>query len=304
MTSSRSADRDDPGFRPLPPSTREGVPLCRHTSLRVGGRARYFAKPGTVEDVADVTSRARERDLATVILGAGTNTVFGCAEYPGLVLSTRGLRGVGVEGTKITAAAGEPLAELAWSACERGLSGLEWACGIPGTVGGAVAMNAGAHGNDMAAVLASAGVLTDGGLIAVPAKLLGLGYRTSALRTGDLCGVVVEVALALRREDPQMCLDRARSLIAERLNRFPIGASAGCIFRNLGSGPTAGELLDLAGCKGLRVGQAIVSDWHANVIINEGTGNADDVLELIEQMKKRVLDAFGVELHEEVVVYP
>jgi len=304
MTGSCSADCKDSDLHFTPPSIREGFSLFRHTSLRVGGRARYFAKPGTVEDVADVRSWARERDLSTVILGAGTNVLFGRRGYLGLVLSTRGLRGVRFEGTQVIAAAGEPLARLAWSACERGLSGFEWACGIPGTLGGAVVMNAGAHGGDIAATLVTVDVLTNQGRLAASADSLRLGYRTSAVRTGDLRWVVVEATVALQRDDPQSCLDRARSFIAERLNRFPAGASAGCIFCNPDSGPTAGELLDHAGCKGLRVGQAVVSDRHANVIINEGTGNAEDILKLIEQMKRRVLDAFGVELHEEVVVYP
>ena len=242
--------------------------------------------------------------LSVVVLGAGTNTVFGDGGYSGLVLSTRGLRGARFEGTRIVAAAGEPLSSLVWAACQRGLSGLEWACGIPGTIGGAVAMNAGASGRDIAAALASADVLTAGKVVTVPADSLDLGYRTSALLAGDLRGVVVEATFALHRDDPQACLDRARSSVAERLSRLPVGASAGCIFRNPDTGPTAGELLDRAGCKGLKVGHARVSEKHANVIINEGLGNARDVLELIDRMKSRVLDAFGVELREEVVIHP
>jgi UDP-N-acetylmuramate dehydrogenase len=291
--------------QPRPPTTiREGVVLDGYTSLRVGGQAHFFAEPTTVDGVADAIAWASEVQLSVVVLGAGTNTVFGDGGHSGLVLSARGLRGVRFEETQVVAAAGEPLARLAWSVCERGLSGLEWACGIPGSVGGAVVMNAGAGGSDVAAVLVSADVLSSGKRLTVPADSLGLGYRTSSLLTGDLRGVVVEAAFILNRDDPQTCLDRARSSIVERLNRLPVGASAGCVFRNPDTGPTAGELLDRAGCKELKVGHARVSEKHANVIVNEGVGNAKDVLELIDRMKSRVLDAFGVELREEVVIHP
>jgi len=290
--------------QPRPPTAiREDVVLDGYTSLRVGGPARFFAEPTAVDGVSDAVAWAGEARLSVAVLGAGTNTVFDDGGYSGLVLSTRGLRGARFGGTRIVAAAGEPLSRLVWAACERGFSGLEWACGIPGTIGGAVAMNAGAGGRDIAAVLVSADVLSSGKRVTVSADSLGFGYRTSSLLAGDLRGVVVEATFALRRDDPRACLDRARSSIAERLSRLPVGASAGCVFRNPDTGPTAGELLDCAGCKGLRVGRAVVSTRHANVIINEGVGNARDVLELIDRMKSRVLDAFGVELREEVVIH-
>ena len=299
----------DPGIwrtlrHPRPSFVRERVSLHGHTSLRVGGRARFFAEPTTVDGAADAIAWAEELQLPVVVLGAGTNIVFGDDGYAGLVLSTRGLRGVRFEATRVVAGAGEPLQGLVWAACERGLSGLEWACGIPGTIGGAVAMNAGAVGSDIAAVLVSADVLTDGRLAAVPADSLGLGYRTSSFLSGDPRGIVVEATFALCRDDPRACRERARSSIEERLRRLPVGASAGCVFRNPDTGPPAGELLDRAGCKGLKVGHARVSGKHANVIVNEGIANASDVLALIERMKRRVLDAFGVELREEVMIHP
>lgn len=282
---------------------RESVPLWRYTSLRVGGPARFLSEPATIGAVADAIAWAGKAQLPVVVLGAGTNIVFGDGGCSGLVLSTRGLRGVRFEATRIVVAAGEPLSALAQASCERGLSGLEWARGIPGTIGGAVAMNAGAGGSDVAAILESVDLLTDGARATTPADSLGLGYRTSSLLSGDLRGIVVEATFSLHRDDPRACLERARLLLDERLRRLPVGASAGCIFRNPDDGPTAGKLLDRAGCKGLRVGRATVSSRHANVIVNEGTSNANDVLALIERMKSRVLDAFGVELREEVVVY-
>ena len=242
--------------------------------------------------------------IPVVTLGAGTNVVFGDEGYPGLVLSTRELQGMRIDGRRLMAAAGEPLSRVAWSACEAGLSGIEWACGIPGSIGGAVVMNAGARGGDMADVLTSVEILTDERAIEeIPAESLRLGYRTSALLTGDLPGVVIGATFTLRRDDPAHCLERARVTIEERLRRLPVGASAGSIFRNPKAGPTAGELLDRAGCKGLKIGRARVSEKHANIIVNEGTNNASDVLGLIWQMKRRVKDTFGVELCEEVIIY-
>jgi len=280
------------------------VPLWEHTSIRVGGPARFYARPTSIDELCVSLRWARDRSLSYVVLGRGSNVVFPDSGFSGLVIHTSGLRGRRVEGVFLRAAAGERLADVAWWTTGSGLSGIEWACGIPGTIGGAVAMNAGADGGDIASVLVLADVLTDEGIVAVPADSLALGYRTSSLLTGDLPGIVVEATFGLRRDDPRTCLDRARSSIEKRLRRLPVGASSGCIFRNPDAGPTAGELLERAGCKGLRVGRAVVSTRHANVIINEGVENAGDVLMLIDRMKERVLDAFGVELREEVVIYP
>jgi len=280
---------------------RSEVPLWEHTSIRVGGPASLYAQPATVDQLKAVVQWAQRTDRPFVVLGGGSNVVFPDMGFEGLVIRTTGLRGRRVEGMRVRVAAGERLAEVAWWAAKLGLAGLEWACGIPGSIGGAVVMNAGTRNDDIASVLSSVDVLTEEHVNAAPVESLRLGYRTSALLEGDLHGIVVEATLELRRDHPAECLERARSSIAERLRRLPIGASAGCIFRNPASGPSAGELLDRAGCKRLRAGQAKVSNQHANVILNEGTNNARDVLALVEQMKRRALEAFGVELREEVI---
>jgi len=271
--------------------------------MRVGGPARFFAEPNGIESASGAIAWAKQAGTPVVVLGAGTNIVFADEGFPGLVLRTSALRGIRIDGIRVAAAAGEPLSRLAWSACERGLSGLEWACGIPGSVGGAVVMNAGTRDGDVSGMLASADVLTDEGVRTLSADSLRLGYRTSAFLAGDLRGTVVEATFVLQEDDPSACVDRARTALAERVRKLPVGASAGCIFRNPDTGPTAGQLLDRAGCKGLGVGRAAVSSRHANVIVNEGVANASDVLALIERMKRRVLDAFGVELREEIVIY-
>ena len=279
-----------------------GVPLWQHTSIRVGGPARFYARPAGPDDLRSLLRWSRRNDRPHALLGGGSNVVFPETGYDGLIIRTTGLRGRFIEeGTRARVAAGERLAEVAWWATRLGLSGLEWACGIPGSIGGAVVMNAGARGGDVEGVLSSVEILAEEHVLTVPAELLRLGYRTSALLTGDLRGILIEATFVLRRAEPAACLARARSSIAERLRNFPVGASAGCIFRNPPTGPTAGQLLDHAGCKGLRVGRATVSVRHANVILNEGSDNASDVLKLIDRMKDRVLTSSGAELREEVI---
>jgi len=291
----------------IPPSVRhlisQGQVLWPLTSMRVGGAARWLAEPNTVSDLITIFSWIREQRLPYVVLGGGSNILFGEGGYPGVVISTRQLKGIRVNGTSVVVAAGERLSELAMKLNRGGLSGLEWACGIPGTVGGAVVMNAGTRDGDMASVLENVRVLTASGVRQWPVEDFKLGYRTSSLRTGCLEGIVLEVALKLHQDDPAQCVERERSILKLRQETQPLGASSGCIFKNPEGGPPAGLLLDRAGCKGLRVGTVAVSNLHANFIVNEGAQNAADVFALIDKMKARVLEMAGTELQLEVVRY-
>lgn len=278
-------------------------PLWRWTTLRVGGPAQWLLQALDEADVAAALAWADAYDISVLSLGGGSNLLLSEEGVRGLVISTRAVRGIRQQGVQVTAACGEPLSALARRMNRAGLSGLEWACGIPGTVGGAVAMNAGAAGADIASVLASVRLCTDeGSLETVPADQLHLGYRTSALRTGTRRGIVVEATLLLHPEDPIRCRERARAVVAKRRATQPRGASAGCIFKNPPTGLPAGALLDRAGCKGLRVGDAVVSDVHANFIINQGTRNAGDVLTLVRRMQARVYGVHDVQLEPEVEI--
>jgi len=236
------------------------------------------------------------------MLGGGTNVLFPGDGYPGIVIRTRYLNEVRIDGRTATAQCGASLTELAHLLSSIGLSGLEWASGIPGTIGGAVVMNAGTRDGDIASVLSSIRIVATEVVQELPAEELELGYRTSALLTGRLEGVVLEATFTLREDDPQHCLSRGREILETRLQEQPTGASSGCIFKNPGSGPTAGELLDRVGCKGMKVGQAFVSPQHANFIINEGENNAEDVLTLIEQMRAQVRSSSGVMLDLEAII--
>ena len=279
-----------------------GGPLWRRTSIRVGGPAALYGTPRSAEDVNRILAWARGADLSVAILGGGTNVVFSDAGYEGLVLDTTGLGGRRAEGVRLIAGAGESLSKLAWWACSLGLSGLEWGCGIPGTVGGAVVMNAGTKDGETASVLTDVRLATGEMTLNLSADELHLGYRTSALRDGRLRGVILEATFQLEERPAEECLKTARRILDERIRRLPRGATVGCIFRNPPSGPTAGQLLDHAGCKEMRVGLARVSKEHANVVVNDGIDNAADVLDLIRRMRERVLEKFGVELREEVVI--
>jgi len=283
---------------------RTSVPLHEHTSLRLGGPSRYFVALRDAARAVELQRWAKEEGVAWACLGRGTNVLFRDSGYRGLILQTTSLRGVSIEGTRVLAAAGEPLARIARIACEAGLSGLEWACGIPGTVGGAVVMNAGTGEGVTAETLTHVTYADANRSIRTEAAEVGLEYRRSAFLEGEMRGIIVEAAFELVASTPERTLAAAERLLEERSKQLPEGASAGCTFRNPREGPTAGELLDRAGCKGLRSGDAHVSSRHANFIINDGSQNAADVLELVETMKRRVKDAFGVDLVEEIVVFP
>jgi len=279
-----------------------GVPLHRLTSLRVGGKARRFASPRSADETGSLFSWARREGLPCFILGAGTNVIFLDSGYDGLVIDTRFLTGIRISGTQVTASAGEPLSRIAWLSCRAGLSGLEWGCGIPGTVGGAVAMNAGTREGDTGGVLHEVEGASLSGTVRLRPSDLKLGYRESAILDRSLPVIVTSVTFELERSTPSRTVGLARRLLEERRRRLPQGPSAGCVFKNPQEGPSAGELLDRAGCKGLRVGDAHVSELHVNFIINEGERNASEILELMELMKERVEDEFGIVLEPEIVI--
>jgi len=281
---------------------RERVPLHRLTSLRVGGEARYFASPSSPEEGAALLSWAEREGLSPFVLGAGTNVIFPDSGYGGLVITTRFLTGIRLSGSRIIASAGEPLSRIAWHACRAGLSGLEWAYGIPGTAGGAVAMNAGTREGDIAGVLVEVEAVSPSGRIRLAPSDLELGYRESALLDRRIPLIVTSVTFELARSSPERTIGLARRLLDERREKLPSGPSAGCAFKNPSEGPPAGELLDRAGCKGMRVGDVFVSSLHANFVINEGERNASEVLELMERMRRRVEERFRVLLEPEIII--
>ncbi|MFC2095159.1 UDP-N-acetylmuramate dehydrogenase [Candidatus Bipolaricaulota bacterium] len=284
------------------PVVAEGRSLWPLTSMRIGGSARWLIQPETEREVNEVFAWIQTHHLPYVVLGGGTNVLFSDSGFPGVVLLTNKLTNVRFDDLTVTAACGENLSGLAHRLNQAGLSGMEWACGIPGTIGGAVTMNAGAHGSDIASVLVSVRTLSSEGERELTPEQLELGYRSSAFLAGKLEGIVLDATFTLRHDKPQQCLSREREILEARRRTQPIGASSGCIFRNPETGPSAGELLDRAGCKGLRIGSAIVSELHANYIINQGENNANEVLELVQMMRQRVVEMHAILLDLEVVI--
>jgi UDP-N-acetylmuramate dehydrogenase len=249
------------------------------------------------------------------MLGGGTNILIGDGGFPGLVIRNRAL-GVTVDdsGDDVIAHAGSgaPMAGTARRLAGQGYAGLVWAEGLPGTIGGAVYGNAGCYGGDTAGNLLDATILLPNGQVEEwPHARLAFGYRTSALkaaqhaRTSDprtpglSSPVVVAARLRLRRGDTAELAAQMTAIAAERRSKTPSGSSCGSSFKNP-PGTSAGRLLDEAGLKGTRIGAAVVSERHANYIVNEGGARAADVLRLLEIMRERVLQVFGVELELEV----
>lgn len=281
---------------------RQQVSLAKFTSYRVGGTADWLALPKTSDAVADHVLWATTHDLPITFLGAGSNLLVSDRGVRGLVICTRHLRGVTFDDTTgiVTAAAGEPLPNLAWKAARRGWRGLEWAVGIPGTVGGAVFMNAGAHQACTADSLIEAqGVTKTGHTVQLTPTRLQFAYRTSSLQS-QVC-LVTQARLQLSPgHDPDQVMVETQAALAQRRSTQPYHLpSCGSVFRN----PlphTAGWLIEQTGLKALQIGQAQVSPMHANFIVNVGGATADHVLSLIRSVQDRVEDQWGVRLHPEV----
>ncbi len=288
----------------------EQVPLAPYTTFRIGGPADVLAVPTRTERFVALARSAAERGVPFLVLGGGSNVLLPDEGIRGLVIVNR-CRTFEVlseedEWVYVRADAGVSLAGLAREAVRRGWDGLTWAVSIPGTVGGAVVGNAGAHGGSMADVVAWVRLLQgDGRVVRVAGQDLGYGYRTSVLkearRRGEMFPLVVDVALRLRRGDARQLREQADEYLAHRRRTQPTESSVGSIFRNP-PGDYAGRLIEAAGLKGTRVGDVAVSTVHANFIVNLGNGRAADVRALIRLIQERVQKQFGVHLELEILI--
>jgi UDP-N-acetylmuramate dehydrogenase len=284
--------------------TSRDEPLARFTTMRVGGPADLFATVHNAFELRGLVRFARARALPHLILGRGSNVVISDRGVRGLVIQVRA-EGYRIEGDRFIAEAGVAMARAATETANAGLSGLEFGLAIPGTVGGAVWANAGAHGQDVAGVIESADVLlADGHEVRLAREELGLAYRESRFKqpaTGVNAELVVAAAFRLaaaQAEEIRLRLDEIRRW---RREHQPLGmASAGSVFRNPPDGPSAGERIDRAGRKGLRLGGAVVSDKHANFIVNDRKGTAADVRRLAERVRDEIERIDGVRLQLEV----
>jgi len=294
---------------------REHEPLAPYTSWRIGGPARYFAAVSNADELRELLQWAAQRSLPAFLLGGGTNILVADGGYPGLVIRNRAV-GHRIEefgaDVRLWIESGAPMAGTARRMAAQGYGGLVWAEGLPGTIGGAVFGNAGCYGGDMHYNLVRAWVLQSGDVQEWPVERFEYGYRTSALKkqlaeAASAFGasdavqlpVVLAAELRLQRADPERLAAEMAEIATSRRSKTPSGSSCGSVFKNP-AGTTSGRLLDQAGLKGARVGNAAVSDKHANYIVNLGGATASDVLRLTDMMRERVFAEFGVELELEV----
>ena len=281
---------------------REHEPMARHTTFRIGGPVRLMALPRSEGEVLACLREAERARVRLVVLGNGSNLLAADGEIPCFAVLLTGLDALERTGEReIWAGAGVSLARLASFAAQEGLAGLEFAHGIPGTLGGGVLMNAGAYGGEMVQVVkevAAAG--RNGGVETVPAEQCGFSYRRSAFSDGER--VILGARFHLEPDDPAAIRGRMDELARRRKEKQPLEyPSAGSMFKRP-QGHFAAALIEQCGLKGLTVGGAQVSEKHAGFVINRGGATCADVLALVDQVKERVLQQTGVELEMEVRV--
>ncbi|MDK2820681.1 MAG: UDP-N-acetylmuramate dehydrogenase [Clostridia bacterium] len=276
-------------------------PLSRYTTWRVGGPADLFVQPLKQEELSFCLDFANRKGLPVYIMGNGSNLLVKDGGVRGLVIQTKNLCKINVDGQNIQADCGVLLPRLLQVVTENGLGGLEFAAGIPATIGGAVVMNAGTPAGCLGDVVKGVEVLTlDGERKLLNRKDINFSYRNSSIKQE---GIVVSVNLELPFTDSGFSREKIKEILARRHSTQPIKwSNAGSIFKNPPE-HYAGQLIEKVGAKGWRVGEAEVSEKHANFIINRGQAKASDVLELISKIQDAVYDQFGIKLELEIEVW-
>lgn len=273
--------------------------MRKHTTFKVGGPAEYFTCPKR-EQIAEIVALCKRSGISWHVIGNGSNLLVADEGISGLVIEIgRECAQVSVQGNAIKAQAGALLSVAAAKAAEHGLAGMEFASGIPGSVGGAVVMNAGAYGGEMKQIVAKASVLTEEGVEKeLSLEELDLGYRHSCIP--QMHGIVLDVEFALRQGDVEAIREQMAALRRQRSEKQPLEyPSAGSTFKRP-QGYFAGKLIQDAGLRGYRVGDAQISEKHCGFVINRGNATAAQIHQLICDVQKKVREQFGVELKPEV----
>lgn len=279
----------------------EQEPMQKHTTFRVGGAAKYFAMPKNTEEIQALIAYCREQKLSYYVLGNGSNVLFTDDGYDGMIIQIgSAMSTIQVAGNSMYVQAGAILAKTAKLAYEEGLTGMEFAAGIPGSVGGAVVMNAGAYGGEMKDIVAYVDVLsTDGALRRYTGAEMEFGYRHSII---DADKIVVGVGLTLNKGDKTAILDRMNELAEARRSKQPLEyPSAGSTFKRP-EGYFAAKLIDDSGLRGYRVGGAMVSDKHCGFVVNVDHASSADVLAVMKHVEEVVKEKYNVTLEPEVRV--
>ncbi len=279
-------------------AVRSAAPLGALSTYRVGGRAGVLVEIGSKGDLEWFASCAADESWDVLVVGLGSNMLVSDSGFDGVAVRLgAAFADIRITGTVATAGGAAPLPVVARQCAAAGLGGFSWAVGVPGSIGGAVSMNAGGHGSDMRQVLRRTEIvdLAAGGTWHPVPEELALGYRSSALSNTH---VVVEVELSLHESDRECEEALIREVVAWRRSNQPGGANTGSVFKNP-PGDAAGRLVEAAGCKGLRHGSAVVSPQHANFIQADAGGSAEDVLSLMREVARRVESHSGVRLSPE-----
>lgn len=272
-------------------------PLNLCTSFNIGGNADWFVYPRSVKELKGVLTLCKKYQLKTFIIGGGSNLLVSDDGFRGVVISLERFNKMCAKKGSVVVGAGAKTSALLAFCLSHELSGLEFLVGIPACVGGAIHNNAGAFGCDMANVVKSVTVLSNGHIKRLPLGELDFGYRQSRFQKTQ--EIILSVELELVPSEKDAITQKMQGYFGKRKNTQPSGASAGCVFKK-SENYSAGLLIDKAGLKGLCVGGAIVSAKHANFIINTGDATAKDVMALIEKIKEEVFVKFGVKLSEEI----
>ena len=274
--------------------------MKKHTTFRIGGPADVFAVPQTIDEAAEIVRVCREHGTPFYVIGNGSNLLVSDSGYRGVVLQIfKNLSEIIIDEENVTVQAGAMLSVIAKKALACGLTGFEFASGIPGTMGGAAVMNAGAYGGEMKDVLTEVTVLTaDGSIETVPAEELQLGYRHSIIPEKNW--IVLGAKLKLSKGDPEQVAARMEELKVQRVSKQPLDLpSAGSTFKRP-PGAFAGKLIMDAGLRGFSIGDAQVSEKHCGFVVNKGNATAENVCDLIAEVTERVREYSGITLEPEV----
>ena len=276
-------------------------PMAKHSSFKIGGPADALAKPGNVAELKAALGFAKQNGLPVFFLAGGTNLLVKDGGIRGLTLKLEGeFKDIAIDGLKLKAGAGANLALISKKAGLAGLTGLEFAVGIPGSLGGGLVMNAGAHGGELSQVVTKIGLLEDAEVREIPAGEAGFEYRNSKFKGGRM--LLLWAEMELRAGDPAEIERVMQEALGKRKATQPIHLpNAGCLFKNP-VGQSAGRMIEEAGLKGLREGGAQISELHANFVVNTGGAKAKDVLALMELTRAKVKEKFGVVLDNEVLI--
>ena len=277
-----------------------GEPLGRHTTFGIGGPAEVFHEPGDREELVRILKFASQETIPVTIIGSGSNCLVSDTGVPGIVISLAGrLNSFHIEGGRVTAGAGVVLGHMVHRCLQAGLTGVESLVGVPGTVGGALVMNAGAFGGEISTHLVQVRTLTlDGKEQIYRRDSLQFGYRSSSFHTDE---IILEAEFHFEAGSPETIADLQKRFLSERKARQPLNQrSAGSVFKNPAPDVAAGMLIDKAGLKGTRRGDAEISTRHGNFFINRGNATAEDIAFLIKLAARAVKQQFGTQLELEI----